>query len=100
MANTRAGNTFYIDTQYSVAGDELASKNLRVLGVVVTTSAAGGNVALSDNGVSKLFLKVSADEDSQYFDFSNSPIIFGTSIRPTTLSGAVATVILQESSGG
>ncbi len=99
MANTRAGNTYYIDTQYS-STEELAVKNLKVLGVVVTASAAGGNILLSDGSVSKLFLKVATDEDTSYFDFSNSPILFSTSIRPTTLSGAVATVIIEETRTG
>lgn len=100
MANTRAGNSYYIDTQYSVAADELAAKNLKVLGILLTTSSAGGLITLTDNGVTKLTIKGATDEDSSYYDFSNSPILFGTSIRPTALSGAVATVIIQESSGG
>lgn len=99
MANLRLGNTYYIDTQYST-NEELARKNILVKGVVLTTSAAGGQLVLSDAGLGvKLSLKAAADEDTVHFDFSSTPVIFSTSIRPTTLSNAVATVIFAESGG-
>lgn len=99
MANARSGNTYYIDTQYAT-NEELAVKNLKVLGVVVTSTAAGAILSLTDSGTAKFTFKVAADLSSQYFNFSDSPVLFQTSVRPTTLTNAVATVIIQESSGG
>ena len=98
MANIRNGNTFYIDTQYSAASDELASKGIKVIGIFVTSTAAGGRVVLADSSIAtKLDLRVTADEDTVYFDLSNNPIIFSTSLRPTTLSGALVTCVLSVS---
>lgn len=96
MANTRSSNTFYIDTQYSGASDELAIKNLKVLYVIVTATAASAVLALSDSGTAKVNLRVATSGETSVFDFSNAPILFATSVRPTTLTNAIATVVIQE----
>jgi hypothetical protein len=101
MANVRSANTFYIDTQYSVAADELAVKNIRVLGVTVTATAASAIIVLADSSTAtnKLDLRVATSGDSAHFDFSDSPVVFPNGIRPKTLTNALVTVIVEESRG-
>jgi hypothetical protein len=100
MANVRNSNTFYIDTQYSGASDELAVKNLRITHVIVTATAANGRIVLADSSVAtKVDLRVATSGASQVFDFSANPLVFSTSVRPTTLTNAVATCIGFESRG-
>jgi hypothetical protein len=98
VANTRNANTFYIDTQYSVAADALVAKQVKLLGVLVTATAAGGKVVLADHGgpTTKLDLRVATDESAVFFDFSSCPILFPNGIRPTTLTDAIVTCIIQE----
>ena len=99
MANARSANCYYIDTQYST-NEELAVKNVLVLGVLVTVSAAGGNLVLSDGSTVKASFKVATDEETAFFDFGNCPMLFTTSIRPSTLTDAVATVIFKDAGRG
>jgi hypothetical protein len=101
VANTRSANTWYVDTQYSAAADDLDVKNLVVTLVVVSATAATGRIVLSDITTSavKLDLLVATSGATQVFDFSDSPIIFSNGIRVTTLSNAVATVIGKPTGG-
>jgi hypothetical protein len=95
VANTRSGNVYFIDTQYAT-NEELAVKNLRVVGILVTSSAAGAQLILGDSSTTKLDLKVPIDEDTLYLDFSETPILFAVSIRPKTLTTCTAMVIIEE----
>ena len=99
MANARAANTYYIDTQYST-NEELAGKNLKVLGVIMSSTNTNAVLVLTDSGTSKLDFRIAASGESKHFDFSKSPILFSTSVRPTTLTNAKATVILEETRTG
>lgn len=98
MANVRNGNTFYIDTQRSSASDDLIIKNLKVSDVIITVSAAGGLVVLSDVTTTniKLSLKVATDEETKHFKFHSSPVVFPNGISATTLTNAVVTCVIQE----
>lgn len=96
MANVRFGTTFYIDTQYAVAADELMIKNLKVKYIILTATAANGRIVLTDSGNSKFDLRVAISGKTEQFDFSQEPIVFSLSLRPTTLSNAVATVCFEE----
>lgn len=96
MANARNGNTYYIDTQFATT-EELAVRNLKLVYVVLTVTGAGGRVVLSDSSLAtKLDLRIATDEQSEMFDFSENPIVFSTSIRPTTLTTAIVTCVFQE----
>jgi len=99
MANKRSGNTFYIDTEYEGADDELALP-CRVTSIIVSATTADAEVVLADGALAtKLDLRVATDGTTQIFDFSQSPIVFTSSIRPTTLTNAVVTCVLRESKG-
>ena len=96
MANTRNGNTYYIDTQYAT-NEELAVRNLQAAYVIVTATAANAVLVLADSSVgTKLDLRVATSGETKCFDFSDVPVTFSTSIRPTTLTNALATVVLKE----
>lgn len=101
MANTKCGNTCYVDTQYSVAADQLAGKNLRVVGIVLTATGANARLVLSDitGPTTKIDVRVGTSGESKHFRFEEYPINFPNGIRPSTLSNAVATIIISESGG-
>lgn len=105
MANVRNANTFYVD---SAAADtdpgttgNLAVKNIRL--VALTISATGGNsdLILKDvtTGATKLDVREATNGETDYYDFSNAPIVFPNGIAPTTVSNVVATLIIQETRG-
>jgi hypothetical protein len=96
MANVRSSNTFYIDTAYSSSTDELVQKNLKLLSVSVTATSANAVVVLTDSGTKKLDLRVATSGVTTLFDYSECPILFANSIRPTTLTNAVVTCVFQE----
>lgn len=95
MANVRSANSYYIDTQYAT-NEELAVKNLIVVGVFVRATSAGGRVVLTDSGTNKLDLQVDTANRTEFFPMADTPVLFTTSIRPTTLSNAIVTVIFRE----
>lgn len=100
MANKRNANTFYIDTQYSVAADELAVKNIRISHIIATSTGTAATVTLADAAVAtKMILSIAADDTTQIFEFADAPIVFSTSIRPTALTNMVLTCIISESRG-
>ena len=99
MANLRNSNTYCIDTAYST-NEELAVRNIRVSHIVVTATCANAILVLGDAGLgTKVKLHVAATNTSQLFDFSDAPLVFSTSIRPTTVTNCVATCVIQESRG-
>lgn len=90
MANVRSGNSHYVD-----ATGVLATGSTRVVGVIVTATAASAIVAIGDSAgtTAKLNLRVATSGASQFFDFSTSPILFPNGVNVTTLTNAIATVI-------
>lgn len=99
MANTANGNTFYIDTQYSGASDDLARPAL-VQAIFVTATAANAQVVLSDvtaATVKKVDLRVAAAGTSQLFSLLNCEIAFPNGIRVSTLVNCIATVVFTKS---
>lgn len=104
MANARAANTYYIDTQYAT-NEELTvtGSGLLVLGVYVTATAANAILDLTDGGTKKLNLRVATAGSTEWFPCSNEQLTgvrFSTSVRPTTLTNAIATVIIKDQQGG
>jgi hypothetical protein len=96
MANKRNGNTIYVDT----AGTLTSDKNMHVVNVIVTATAASAVVVLSDpDGTSlKADLRVADSGVTQQFAFL-PPMFFPNGIRVTTLTNAIATVIYNRSGG-
>lgn len=98
MANVRSGNTFYIDTQHSVAADGITQAGLKLRKILVTATAAPGRIVLQDitTGITKFDLRVSAANTTQEFIFDDMSITFPTGLKASTLSQAVATLIIDE----
>lgn len=101
MANVRSSNTFYMDTQYSAASDELATKSLRIIGFFMTATSANAICVLTDSGTKKFEYRLATSGTSVFLPIAQmgAPIIFGTSVRPTTLTNCTASAVIQESSG-
>lgn len=101
MANVRSGNTFYIDTAHSTSADDLLVKNIRAMYVVVTATSANAAVVLADASTSdkKCDLRIATSGNSQLFRFDNAPIVFANGIKVTTLTNAIATIVVDESRG-
>lgn len=102
MANVRSANTFYMDTQYSAAADELAaSKSLRLVGFFMTATGANAVCVLTDNGTKKFEYRLATSGTSIFLPLATmgTPITFSTSVRPTTLTNCTASAVIQESSG-
>lgn len=95
MANTLSGNVWYIDTAYAAATDDITTA-LSIGAVVLTVTGAGGRIVLSDpkTGATKLDLRTATDEQSALYDFSANPISCPNGLRVSTLTTAVASVIL------
>lgn len=96
MANIRNGNTIYVDT----IGTLISDKNILVVEVLITATAANAIVAICDpDGTSlKLNLRVVASGSTEQFVFL-SPIHFPNGIRCLTLTNAIATIIYTRSRG-
>lgn len=94
MANTRSGNTWYVDTAYASASDNLDA-SVVVTCIVVTATTAAGRIVLSDasTGDTKLDIRVATAGDSKVIDLSASPISFQNGIKVSTLTTAVATLV-------
>lgn len=105
MANIRNGNTFYMDTQFSTAADELAIKGVRVPYILVAASSASNTLLLADSvtGARKLDI-VNLDNaggigDTRLFDFREYPMLFPNGIRPVTLVNVTVTCIIIDPRG-
>ncbi len=102
MANVLNNNTFYIDTAFASSADDLVRKNALVAYIIVTATAASGRIVLSDVGASpdlKLDLRVATSGATQEFSFVDNPVVFPNGIRVSTLSNAIATVVLRNPGG-
>lgn len=100
MANIRSSNVYYVDTAYaaSIASTtELIIANLKVMYVTVTATSANARLELSDGSSQKLDLRVTTSGDTQQFHFDKAPILFASSLRPSVLTNAIASVVFEES---
>jgi len=100
MANTRNGNTFYIDTSVETVSTD---KNQRIAYVVLTATAANGRIVLADPSVSgnppKVDLRVAVSGTTEVFDFSRLPLYFPNGMRVNILTNALATLVMTQSGG-
>ena len=101
MANTLNGNTWYVDTQYVSASDDLDVKNLLVDYIFVTATAASAQVVLIDpsNSAVKFDLRVETADHTEAFSFEKNPIRCPNGLRVQTLTNAVATIVGSQSRG-
>lgn len=99
MANILNGNTFYIDTAGS---EDLVRKQALVAYIVVTATGANARIVLNDvgtNPVVKLDLRVATAGTTEIFRFEEKPLLFPNGIRVSTLTNAVATLVISNPGG-
>lgn len=101
MANVRNSNTFYIDTAYSSANDELPVKGIKVYYIIYTTSNATNQLVLADSvtGITKVSIKNATSGTSSIFRFDELPMVFPNGIRPITVTACTATLMVDEVRG-
>jgi len=98
MANLLNGNTFYIDS----TSPDLERKQALVVYIALTATASNAIMVLSDVGAApqkKLELRVAGAGTTQLFRFTDSPVLFPNGISVTTLTNAVATLVIKNSGG-
>lgn len=97
MANVRNGNSVYIDSTGTVD-----ASGVRVVGIVLTSTAANAVLVLTDNAgspVNKCDLRVATSGESQFFDFSISPLWFPSGLKVGTLTNAKAMIVYTNGNG-
>jgi hypothetical protein len=94
MANVRSGNTWWVDTVGSLT---TTGRNLTVTHIILTTSAASTNTAISDGSDAKFNIRLPAGSMTQVYDFSDNPVVFTTSINVTNVNNARLTFLISES---
>jgi hypothetical protein len=92
MANTRNGNTWYVDATGTLGTE----KNVLVPYIFLTATGANARIVLSDQatGSVKVDLRLPTAGDTQLFRVEANPILFPNAIEVTTLTNAVATVLV------
>ncbi len=93
MANTRSGNSHYVDST-----GVLETAAMKIAGVLVTATGANAVVAIADSAgtTAKLNLRVATSGECTHFDFALIPILFPNGVKVTTLTNAIATVIYTQ----
>jgi hypothetical protein len=97
MANTKNAGSWYVDTQYSSASDDLsAGSSVTVTAIVVSATAANGRIVLADANnaaQTRIDLRVATSGTTELFPLKDTPLNFPSGVRIATLSNCVATVI-------
>lgn len=92
MANTRNGNTWYVDA----TGNLGSEKNVIVPYIYITATAANGRVVLSDQVTTalKADLRVEVSGHTEIFRMAENPMRFPNGINITTLTNAIVTIVV------
>lgn len=90
MANVKNGNTRFIDTV-----GEVSNKSTSVQYVLLTATGANAVLVLSDGtDEKKADLRLATSGETKLFDFREFPMHFPTGVKVTTLTNAVATLVV------
>lgn len=105
MANVLNGNTYYVDAASTtgVSTTYLASKDVKVIGIIRTIVSGSQTVVLSDltnagaAGTTKLQLHCSSSTSSgsEYINLHANPIRFPNGVFINSISGGTMTLILE-----
>lgn len=110
MANVRNGNTFYVDSTSSggTATSFINEKQIKVSYIFFTTDNANDAFTINDLNPStgntagdlKITGKEATADDSVWYDFSTSPMVFPNGIWISTLTaGSRLTLVLSKAGG-
>lgn len=97
MANVRSGNSHYVDSTGS-----LTTNPVKVIGVLLTATAANGVIVLKDSGgsITRADLRNPTSGTTVHFDLSDSPLYFPTGINVTALTNNPVATIIYDGNGG
>lgn len=95
MANTRNGNTYYVDTAGTLPN---LNKTLRLKGIIITPSASPGSIVLKDADTlaPKGTWSAAASGLTTLFDLITCPIVFPNGIVVSAVTSCTALLILEE----
>jgi len=94
MANTRNGNTWFVDTTGTLT---TTGKNLTVTHIFYRSGASPSTCTIKDGSSDVKFVLSKANaSEMEALDFSANPITFRTSINVSTLTNCTLTFVLQE----
>lgn len=99
MANNSNGNSCYVD---SIGALATAAKNIKVLGITLTASAANAQLVLKNNdaGASvRLDLRNPTAGSTVQFRFDQAPIVFSNGINVLTILNGNATIVYTIAGG-
>jgi len=91
MANAANGNTLYIDSTGAVG----PTKNVRISGIFMTSTAATASLILRDGSTNKARYDIAAANTTEYFDVSAVPMYFPNGVTVNTVTNCVATLIFS-----
>lgn len=97
MANVNSGNTWYIDSVGSLVSTGISSNpSTKLYCLILTPTAANGRIVLSDpvNGYVKMDFRAAVSGESNVLDLTMYPATFPNGVEVTTLTNAVATLIV------
>jgi hypothetical protein len=96
MANARHGSIHYVDS----TGTLTSKLEDRLIGVIVTPTAANAVLVLSDTSDAVLLdLRAPTSGSSVFFDFSASPISLAGGLKAKTATNCVASILYTNSRG-
>lgn len=98
MANTRIANKILIDSTGSVVDTVV-----KVAYIIFTPNSANDEMTIREtaDGADCFYIRASTAKNTQYFNFSRSPLLFSNGIYIQTLtSGAKAVIVTTTGSGG
>lgn len=101
MANTRIGNSYYVDTTGTLT--DTNQKQVLVTQILLTATAASAILVIVDptlEAVSykKMDLRVATSGDTKSFEF-DTPVLFPNGIKVLTLTNAVACIVGKNTGG-
>lgn len=92
MANTRNGNTYYIDTTGS-----LAVPGVAILSLTITGSGGAAVLELQDVTTTAPKGRWEVEDDTtQLFDYSDHPIVFPNGISVVTATTCAVVAVIRE----
>ncbi len=99
MANTRTGNTVFIDAE----GAAIVGTNqpIKVAYILFTPDTASDQMILreTENGANKIHVRAKDAKNTMQFDFALKPLVFANGIFVDTLTTGATAVLVTTQAG-
>jgi len=93
MAVSRNGNIVFADSTGTLPGKFV------LIGLILSSTGANAQIVLKDSTDAKIDVRLAASGETRQIRLENTPIRFDTNIDVTTLTNAVATLIIKPLGG-